>query len=181
MRTKLLILSICVLLSGCGLFKRVEKTSNKSQSSGKIEQVQEQAKSETEYNKMSANTTENTQTNEREQKDLSSNTTVEADEIIVDSKGNITAKGNAKVTNNTADKGNIEKNENKTKLTDSVVETNKLSFEESNSAYNEEFKQKSTEKQSVSEPDGKGIVYGVIGVLILVLGICFCFGLRPKK
>lgn len=39
----------------------------------------------------------------------------------------------------------------------------------------------SKEQESVSRPNGSGIIYGFIGVLIVILGLLLWLGVRPKK
>jgi len=165
------ILLIICTLSGCGLFKKTSKDIQKHEESAKIEQKKEYTKETNEQINEQSKKTTNEQVQERDKRDIDSETTLEADEIIIDDKGNISAKGNAKLNNKLKDKGEKETNANKGVVEDKSRQTTIDTKEVNKESVKEEVKQKDYSKQTKSETDLLGIIAGAIGVLGLALGL----------
>lgn len=169
-------------MSGCSIFKRTEKKIDKVEQSAKVERSEEQQKSESENRKEDSKSSESTQYNERDQRDIDSQTTIEADNISIDKDGNISAIGNAKISNKTKDKGASEKNENKTVHSSSGVEAYKQSSDQSKQTEEQENKQKVANKETVSSPSLKGIISGTVAFVLLVIVMAWWFfGVGKKK
>lgn len=176
----LIILMICTL-SGCGLFKKTSKDIQKQEESTKIEQKKESVKETKEQSNEHSNKKTNEQIQERDKRDIDSETTLEADRIRIDKNGNIIADGNAKLNNKLKDKGESEKNANKDVVEDSSKQTIIDMKEESKESVKEEIKQKDYSKEVKSETDFWGVIAGGIVIALLVAGGLWYFGIRPKK
>lgn len=170
----LIILMICTL-SGCGLFKKTSKDIQKHEESAKIEQKKESIKETNEQSNEQSNKKTNEQIQERDKRDIDSETTIEADRIRIDKKGNITADGNAKLNNKLKDKGESEKNANKDVVEDSSKQTTIDTKEEIKESVKVEIKQKDYSKEVESETDFWGVIAGGIVFLGLVIGVAWWF------
>lgn len=170
MKHILLVLMICTF-SACGLFKKTSKDIQKHEESAKIEQKKESVKETNEKSNEQSSKKTNERVQERDKRDIDSETTLEADEITMDKKGNISAKGNAKLNNKLKDKGNKDINANKEIVEDSSKQTTIDTKEEAKESVKEETKQKDYSKQTKSETDFWGVIAGGIVVFGLVVGL----------
>lgn len=161
-------LIICTL-SGCGLFR---KTVKNSQSSSHSENIERKVESK-DHVSADIESKNKLVSNERkqDQRDINEQTTLSADEIEIKTDGSIKAKGGAKLNQNKKDKGIS--NENKSlERTDSYIghiEANS----ENKSQQKQDVKQNEKESTSQSEPKGSMMIWGAIGLLILICGILF--------
>lgn len=110
---------------------------------------------------------------ERERHETESNSTIEADEIIVKPDGSIVAKGGAIAKVHTKGKGEKDKEAEK------LIEREVNRKEENNAS--SEIKVKEKRAESVSKPSGSGIIYGAIAVLIVGLGVMAYLGIKIKR
>lgn len=178
MRTLILLLTVCTL-SGCGLFKKTTKSSNTREVVNEVASKVDESKQE----EIAKSQTENTQTNEKssdqETRDIDSETTVTADEILVDKDGNISAKGGAKLDQKRKDKGTkdrqAEKNTGTDKKINEIGKTNERRQEE----HKDEQKDVEKVKESESKPDPVGGVAMWIGITLGLL--LLFFGFRWKR
>ncbi|TDQ79596.1 hypothetical protein [Sphingobacterium yanglingense] len=181
MKRIILSLIICTLINSCGLFKRTEKKVDRVKVAAVVEKSSESKTGGIESTNTQTQSKSTEQSKERQEHDINSDTKLEADEINIDSQGNISAKGGAKLTNKTNTKGKNEKDITKQDSTGTTIQADKISFEESNDWYKEQFKSDDTKKETVSSPSGKGIIFGAVSVLIIVFGVLWWFGVKRKK
>lgn len=181
MRVIILII-LCAIISSCGVFKRTERRIDRIEQSSVVEMSKDVHKGVVESSSDLSTSKEQTNTKEREQRDIDSQTTVEADEINIDKDGNLSARGNARLTSNKKDKGTIEKEGVKMVDASSLSETNKESTEIDKQKGRQEVKYSDVNKESVSKPSSKGIITGVIAVLLVII-VCawWFFGIGKKK
>lgn len=180
MKKIILLILICTLINGCGIFKKTSKDVKKVEQFGKTEQLREAKNQENEQSKEQSSTTTNEQVQEREKNDIDNETTLEADEIDIDDKGNIKARGGAKVTKKQKEKSEKETNANKATQEDIFKEITKDSQEQKKEQAKQETKAVDYSKETISETDFWGVIAGAIGVLIVVFGICWYFGVKKK-
>ena len=181
MKKLILLLTICTLISSCGLFRKTTKTVNSSEHIEKVEQFDESKKKENESSFESSQKKEAEKSSERDQRDLDSHTSIEAEKITIDKSGNIIAEGGVKLTNNKKDRGKSEKESNRALESTNNKNTKKASSEELKSNISQQAKRKDVVKDSVSEPSSKGIIFGTIGVLIVIVGLLWWFGVKHKS
>lgn len=180
MRIALTIL-ICILVSGCGLLRKTTKKVNSTEHVAKTEESSESKKKSSEVSSESSQKKESETTNEREQRDLDSQTSIQADKITVDKDGNLKAEGNAKLTNNKKDRGKSEKDSNKAIESSNNKAAAKDTSEHSKGNKKGQTKDEDKKQNTISEPSGKEIIYGAIGFLIIVFGIMWYFGVNRKR
>ncbi|MGA6117415.1 hypothetical protein [Sphingobacterium anhuiense] len=181
MKKRILLLTICTLISSCGLFKKTTKKINTSEHVVKKQESSQSSKKESEVSSESSQKKENESVKERDQRDLDSQTSIEADEITVDKNGNVSAKGKAKLINNKKDRGKSEKDSNKALGSTNSKNVAKVTSEESKGRKEGEKKDKAKTHDTVSEPSGKGIIYGAIGILIILFGMLWYFRIKRNK
>jgi uncharacterized protein YxeA len=164
----ILLTIICTLISGCGLFRKKTKQVDISKS----EQTSDvRVKKELDY----TDTSKSAEVNTSFRKEFAiGGYIVSADSIIFNSDGSFKAKGNAKMSGDYSSGKTV--NDSTSKLVDSNI---KLQLK-SDSTAKKKDKQHDKEIVTISEPNGKASIYGAVAVLIIVLGICFYFGFRPK-
>ncbi len=176
---------MCLLISGCGLFKKTVKTSNsventskidvKSESSGQIKTTEQTSAAV----KLNTKIDDSSKTNKQIRKDVDENTQVSADNIEIAPDGNIKASGNAKYIRKKRDQS--EGSFNKFKIGSQVIakdsSATKTTVLDSKSNIKNSEKQLSVEKtkssQTTSTPDFSWIVGIVIAVVMVVGGIMF--------
>jgi len=163
------------------LFRKTTKNVNTSEHVVKKQEASESSKKESEVSSESSRKKENESSSERDQRDLDSQTTIEADEITVDKNGNVSAKGGAKLTNHTKDRGKSEIESNIAFESTNSKNVAKVTSEESKGRKKEQTKDKVKDSEVVSESSGKGIIYGAIGVLIIVFGVLWYFGVKKSN
>jgi len=155
---------MCLLISGCGLFKKTIKKSNTFEQIDKSElrsQINEDVKADIK-GEVIVKTFEQNQI----QKDIDEQTSVTADEIEIKPDGSIKAKGGVKLDNNKKDKGNVNTNR--------AIEQNDRYFghidakTENKANQNQESKSEVKNTQSTSEPKNISILYFFIGIAMIV-------------
>ena len=178
----IILIILCAIISSCGVFKRTERRIDRVEQSAAVEFSRDVHKGVVENSSDLSTSKEQTNTKEREQRDIDSQTTVEAEEISIDKDGNLSARGNARLTNNKKDKGSNEKEVNKLLSSSNESETNKESTESDKHKEKQEIKSKDINKETVSKPSSKGIITGAIAVLLVVI-VCswWFFGIGKKK
>lgn len=179
MRALYLIL-ICALLSGCGLFKKTTKSSDSRKAEHEVVNNVEETKQVETTKNSTENTNTNEKSNEQQTHNIDSDTQVTADEINVDKDGNISAKGNAKLDQKRKDKGTKDKASETNINTNKAIEETGKTTEQIKGEYKEKSKEKENSKESEVEPSGKGIMFGATGVLIVVFGVLWYFGIKRK-
>ncbi|GGH24563.1 hypothetical protein GCM10011418_32580 [Sphingobacterium alkalisoli] len=97
-----------------------------------------------------------------------------ADEILIDKNGNIKAKGNVRYTGSKS--GDITTNT----LTEAFRQSNVEYAKESDVRAKESSKESLSDQSTVSVPSSKGIIWGTVGVLIIILVILWYFGIKIK-
>ena len=168
MRIILLSILICILVSGCGLFKKTTK--HKEEVISKKEfQVTDNSKESLKANQQVTVSDKSLTINKS-----GTRSTIKGEKIKIDEKGNIECE-NCEI--------NQEKQNENQNQKDSVA------FSQSNIDYSkvadlrikESSKDVDKKSSSVSEPSGKAIIYGSIAALILILGLLWYFGIKRKS
>jgi uncharacterized protein YxeA len=164
----ILLTIICTLISGCGLFRKKTKQVDISKS----EQTSDvRVKKELDY----TDTSKSAEVNTSFRKEFAiGGYIVSADSIIFNSDGSFKAKGNAKMSGDYSSGKTV--NDSTSKLVDSNI---KLQLK-SDSTAKKKDKQHDKEIVTESEPNGKGILLGLIGFGIVALGILWYLGIRRK-
>lgn len=162
---------MCLLISGCGLLKKNVKTSQSSEHITNTE-VKEESRSHTSAEVKGESKIVSHEQNQV-QKDIDEQTTLTANEIEIKADGSITGKGNANLKHNRKDKGKL--NGNKAlERTDNYV--GHIDVESGNKAQEkQETKDNGKVTTSKSEPKGSMMVWGAIGLLILICGLIWFF------
>lgn len=177
---KVLILFIICTLSSCGLFKKKSSQVDKKEEVHRIDaQISSQSESQ-EQTKVVESKKTNEQSITREEKNLNSNTTLEADEISIDKEGNIKAKGGVKMNNTLADKGVTDSNAKKEAEEKKNTAVNKSTSEEVKESNFYESELRDYSKDSSSEPSGSGILWMWFGGAVFVIGIFWYFWMKKK-
>ncbi|MCY4781742.1 hypothetical protein ORI89_19000 [Sphingobacterium sp. UT-1RO-CII-1] len=180
MKKLILVLAICTLISSCGLFRKTTKSSDSRKAEHEVVNNVEETKQVETTKNSTENTNTNEKSNEQQTHNIDSDTQVTADEINVDKDGNISAKGNAKLDQKRKDKGTKDKASETNINTNKVIEEIGKTIEQIKGEYKEKSKEKDKSKESEVEPSGKGIMFGAIGVLIVVFGVLWYFGVKRK-
>lgn len=163
-------------LTSCGLFKKSEKVTEKSELS---EKVSEKSESVSEYSEKQVDKSISRMEAKNvvsDKKDVDSRTGITADQIVIDSNGNITATGNANYLGYLRDKSTLDAIATITSehLTDVVLDSK--AFEQSNADYNADYLEKASTKKVVSVPSVRGIL---LLCVVLLIGLAACWwGLR---
>lgn len=176
MKKLILILIICTL-SGCGLFRKTVKNSQSSSHSEKIEK-KEESKDQVSAD-ISGESSVKSSEQKQDQRDINEQTTLTADEIEIKPDGSIKAKGGAKLGQNKKDKGIS--NENKALERTDKYEGHIDSSSENKAQGKQESKESDKESTSQSEPKGSMMIWGGLGVLVIIIGLLLFFGFRPKN
>lgn len=173
-----LVLSLtCLLTSSCGLFKKTIKTSNTTEQIEKIEvksQTNEDLKAE-----LKGETFIKSAEQKQVLKNIDERTTLTANEIEVMPDGSIKGKGDARLQHNKKDKGIS--NENKAVERNDQYEGHIDVKTENKDQQKRETKVKTNQSASQSEPKGSMMIWGGLGILIVIIGLLLFFGFRPKK
>ncbi|WP_313418846.1 hypothetical protein [Sphingobacterium multivorum] len=156
---------ICLLISGCGLFKKSTKTLNTVEQVNKVEflsESNEQVKSE-----ITGEVVVKSAEQKQIQKDIDESTTVTADEIEIKPDGSIKATGAVKLNQNRTDKGIS--NENK-----AIDRTDRYTghidaTKENKQQRKQETKYKVKDTHVQSEPKGTSFIY-----FWLAIGLAVC-------
>ncbi len=178
----LLVLMMCLLISGCGLFKKTVKTSNsienisrnevKSESSQQIKIAEEKkvaVKSKAEIHNSS-------KTVNQVRKDVDENTQITADNIEIASDGSLKASGNAKYFNKKKDqsKGSFNKEDKKSEVISIDSKAIRKTTVNGRSNTKNSGKHISVEKkknsQTTSTPDFSWIIWVVIAAVMVFGG-----------
>jgi len=162
---------ICTLTSACGLFKKTSKDLKKVEHAAKLEQVGESQKKEMQESSDQSFAKVSEHIQEREKKNLNIKTTLEANEITIDDKGNIRAKGDAKLASNIEEKGEKENNVNKSKQESVSKEISKDRKEQKKEVVKLEKKDIYYSKEVKSETDGWGLIFGAVGLAVVIVGV----------
>jgi len=180
MKKLLLLITICTLINGCGLFKSKIKTSEKYETTALNEVKAEKRVSVSEHKKESSIAKLQENSNQRQQLDIDSETTVKADKITGSREG-FTAVGNAELINRTRDKSQGEKNTGKTVEASKGIDTKT----QTDSQEKEQVRQKEVKKDSevtVKEtPSVRAWVGFAVFLVIVVSFLLWWFGIRPNK
>lgn len=168
---------MCLLISGCGLFKKTVKT---YQSSEHVDRYEEKSEN-TQAVKAAVSGGSDLKATEQKQvqKNINENTTVTADNIVIGADGGVKASGNAKLINSKKDRSNS--NENKSLDQKDRYEGYIDTKNENKSTEELETFDKSKDTKVVSEPKGYILIWLAAGSLVFVIGLLFYFGIRPKK
>ena len=162
-----LTLLIFILVSGCGLFRK--KTTIKN--SALIEHKADIQESESEKAKLDVQQSQKVITVTDDKTKII--TTVKGREIEIMSTG---IKCKDCEVEQTEDK-------NLKKQTDSIalLNSNLYYAKEADRRSKESLKDETKNSNVVTEPSGKGIIYGAVGVMIIVFGLLWYFGIRKKS
>lgn len=150
---------VCTLINGCGLFKNTKKDLRLVKSGVEVEVKKEgEVKSEDRSTSTESKSSDKMESSNNDYQ-------VEADEIIINPDGSITAKGKAKAKGKASGNKSEKIEESKevkrdVKVAAKVSEQGKATAE----TYDKDFHEE-------SKTSGKAIIYGAIGVLIVVLGL----------
>lgn len=168
MKKLILLLTICTLISGCGLFKKTTKHKEETLRKRDL-QVSDNSKESLKANQQVKVCDKSLTINKS-----GTRSTIKGEKIKIDEKGNIECE-NCEI--------NQEKQNENQNQKDSVA------FSQSNIDYSkvadlrikESSKDVDKKSSSVSEPSGKGIIYSSIGALIVGLGLLWYFGVKRKS
>lgn len=159
---------ICTLISGCGLFRKKTKTVNREQ----IELAEESSSSVSLSGELKSAKQTLTQANKTNMTEET--TTIEADEIHIDKDGNISAKG-AKLSRNKRGK---EKDNSKQLIRESAEA---IITSRSDNSDKKKASIDVVDKSTKSDASSKGIVWGTIAFLGVVLFFLWYFGVKRKR
>ena len=163
-----LTLLICILLSGCGLFRKTTKYKEETLSKKEL-QVTDNSKESLTANQQVTISDKTLIINKSGTK-----STIKAEKITIDNKGNIECQ-NCEVE---------QENQNENQLQKDSVAFSNSNIEYAKAAdirLKESSKDLKKNSESISEPSGKGIIFGAIGVILLVSFLFWCFGVKKRK
>ena len=154
---------VCTLINGCGIFKNTSKDLNVVKSGVEVEK-----RSDTKLDYQDNNQSLNVNTSVRTS-DKVKNTTLQANRVNFNSDGSFSAEGNVKLDIEESEKlRQLDSAFKKLQSDISYYLTSKETLESKQNNY-----QKDLNKES--KPSGKGIIYGAIGLLIIIVGILLYF------
>lgn len=163
-----LTLLICILVSGCGLFRKTTKHKVETLSKREL-QVSDNTKESLEANQQVTISDKSLTINKSGTKSK-----IRGEKITIDNKGNIECQ-NCEVEQE-------KQNENKhQKDSASFSKANIEYAKKVNLKLKEIGKDTSSKVNVVSDASGKGIIYGSIALVIVVILILWYFGIKPKK
>lgn len=175
MKRLIILVIVCTLINGCGLFKKTTKVEEKQVNKVEVEHNRSESTEGRQNSREESNVSGKSA--ERTRKDIDSYTSIEADEIEITESG-IKAKGNVKYSGNLTDKS---ENERKSDLTASQKKESDAKYSNNVKEENKgEIKQESKQVEKVSEPSGKGIIVGWIGAAVFVIILLWYLGVKKK-
>lgn len=159
MRRAIILVIVCTLINGCGLFKNTRKDVLVSKSGASVEKRNE---SELNFkdNSSSINVNTSLKTNDKLKR-----TSLQADKVNFNSDGSFNAEGNVQL--------DVEESE-KIRQLDSAFKKLKSDIDyyfRAESVAKEKVDSYQKEVHKESKPSGKGILVGAVAILIVVLGI----------
>ncbi|AIM37362.1 hypothetical protein KO02_12165 [Sphingobacterium sp. ML3W] len=167
MKRLILLLTICTLINGCGLFRK--KTTIKQ--SALVEQKSDVKESESEKAKLNVQQSQNTITLTTDQGRIK--TTVKGREIEITSTG-IKCKD-----------CEVEQREDKDlkKQTDSIalVNSNLEYAKDADRRVRESLKDETKDSNVVTEPSIKGMIWGAVALILVVSFLFWYFGVKRRK
>lgn len=169
MKRLIILMILCTLINGCGLFKNTKKDVLVSKSGASVEK-REESELKVQDKSNSVEVTTSVKTNDKLKR-----TSLQADRVTFNSNGSFNAEGNVKL--------DVEESE-KIRQLDSAFKKLKSDIDyyflaEAASKEKQSTYEKETHKEST--PSGKAIIYGAIGLLIIWLGILRHLWIKGRK